>query len=240
MENLVRRILVVARVTTMASVSASPLYCACPSSSAMPSLAYRSFSGLRQSSFGACLVGSSRSLVLAKKSRAASGVWHGSSARKLIVVCALMERCGAAAAASSSACNAGKIVSQGKQRRRSHVVGARNVSPGKKNTTVVPSQPEMTPEELAEYEKLVSQLDGKQPDFWEGEQWNWLGFVLQYLWVFGFVVSIIACLVAVRTYNLGATDFKNTEVFKEALESQSSDFGESFNEIEDAPSVVQE
>lgn len=240
MENLVRRILVVARVTTMASVSASPLYCACPSSSAMPSLAYRSFSGLRQSSFGACLVGSSRSLVLAKKSRAASGVWHGSSARKLVVVCALMERCGAAAAASSSACNAGKIVSQGKQRRRSHVVGARNVSPGKKNTTVVPSQPEMTPEELAEYEKLVSQLDGKQPDFWEGEQWNWLGFVLQYLWVFGFVVSIIACLVAVRTYNLGATDFKNTEVFKEALESQSSDFGESFNEIEDAPSVVQE
>jgi hypothetical protein len=239
-ENLVRRILVVARVTTMASVSASPLYCACPSSSAMPSLAYRSFSGLRQSSFGACLVGSSRSLVLAKKSRAASGVWHGSSARKLIVVCALTERCGAAAAASSSACNAGKIVSQGKQRRRSHVVGARNVSPGKKNTTVVPSQPEMTPEELAEYEKLVSQLDGKQPDFWEGEQWNWLGFVLQYLWVFGFVVSIIACLVAVRTYNLGATDFKNTEVFKEALESQSSDFGESFNEIEDAPSVVQE
>jgi hypothetical protein len=239
-ENLVRRILVVARVTTMASVSASPLYCACPSSSAMPSLAYRSFSGLRQSSFGACLVGSSRSLVLAKKSRAASGVWHGSPARKLIVVCALTERCGAAAAASSSACNAGKIVSQGKQRRRSHVVGARNVSPGKKNTTVVPSQPEMTPEELAEYEKLVSQLDGKQPDFWEGEQWNWLGFVLQYLWVFGFVVSIIACLVAVRTYNLGATDFKNTEVFKEALESQSSDFGESFNEIEDAPSVVQE
>jgi hypothetical protein len=239
-ENLVPRILVVARVTTMASVSASPLYCACPSSSAMPSLAYRSFSGLRQSSFGACLVGSSRSLVLAKKSRAASGVWHGSSARKLIVVCALTERCGAAAAASSSACNAGKIVSQGKQRRRSHVVGARNVSPGKKNTTVVPSQPEMTPEELAEYEKLVSQLDGKQPDFWEGEQWNWLGFVLQYLWVFGFVVSIIACLVAVRTYNLGATDFKNTEVFKEALESQSSDFGESFNEIEDAPSVVQE
>ncbi|CAK9217606.1 unnamed protein product [Sphagnum troendelagicum] len=224
----------------MASVSASPLYCACPSSSAMPSLAYRSFSGLRQSSFGACLVGSSRSLVLAKKSRAASGVWHGSSARKLVVVCALMERCGAAAAASSSACNAGKIVSQGKQRRRSHVVGARNVSPGKKNTTVVPSQPEMTPEELAEYEQLVSQLDGKQPDFWEGEQWNWLGFVLQYLWVFGFVVSIIACLVAVRTYNLGATDFKNTEVFKEALESQSSDFGESFNEIEDAPSVVQE
>ncbi|CAK9215475.1 unnamed protein product [Sphagnum troendelagicum] len=224
----------------MASVSASPLYCACPSSSAMPSLAYRSFSGLRQSSFGACLVGSSRSLVLAKKSRAVSGVWHGSSARKLIVVCALTERCGAAAAASSSACNAGKIVSQGKQRRRSHVVGARNVSPGKKNTTVVPSQPEMTPEELAEYEKLVSQLEGKQPDFWEGEQWNWLGFVLQYLWVFGFVVSIIACLVAVRTYNLGATDFKNTEVFKEALESQSSDFGESFNEIEDAPSVVQE
>lgn len=89
MENLVPRILVVARVTTMASVSASPLYCACPSSSAMPSLAYRSFSGLRQSSFGACLVGSSRSLVLAKKSRAASGVWHGSSARKLIVVCAV-------------------------------------------------------------------------------------------------------------------------------------------------------
>ncbi|CAM6043100.1 unnamed protein product [Sphagnum compactum] len=224
----------------MASVSASPLYCACPSSSAMPSLAYRSFSGLRQSSFGARLVGSSRSLVLAKKSRPASGVWHGSSARKLIVVCALMERCGAVAAASSSACNAGKIVSQGKQRRRSHVVGARNVSPGKKNTTVVPSQPEMTPEELAEYEKLVSQLEGKQPDFWEGEQWNWLGFVIQYLWVFGFVVSIIACLVAVRTYNLGATDFKNTEVFKEALESQSSDFGESFNEREDAPSVVQE
>lgn len=58
--------------------------------------------------------------------------------------------------------------------------------------------------------------------------------------IWGRAVQIIACLVAVRTYNLGASDFKNTEVFKEALESQSSDFGESFNEIEDAPSVVQE
>lgn len=35
-----------------------------------------------------------------------------------------------------------------------------------------------------------------------------------------FSLQIIACLTAVRTYNLGATDFKNTEVFKEAIEYQ--------------------
>lgn len=34
------------------------------------------------------------------------------------------------------------------------------------------------------------------------------------------VLQIVACITAVRTYNLGATDFKNTEVFKEAIEYQ--------------------
>jgi hypothetical protein len=49
-------------------------------------------------------------------------------------------------------------------------------------------------------------------------------------------MQIVACIVAVRTYNYGATDFKNTEVFKEALETQAGDFIDDSSE----PSVFDE
>jgi hypothetical protein len=42
----------------------------------------------------------------------------------------------------------------------------------------------------------------------------------------GFVLQIIACIMAMQTYNLGATDFKNTEVFKEVIEFQTEGGGE--------------
>eukprot|EP00270_Netrium_digitus_P005444 TRINITY_DN1719_c0_g1_i2.p1 TRINITY_DN1719_c0_g1~~TRINITY_DN1719_c0_g1_i2.p1 ORF type:complete len:199 (+),score=40.33 TRINITY_DN1719_c0_g1_i2:25-597(+) len=65
-------------------------------------------------------------------------------------------------------------------------------------------------------------MEGDEPDFWEGPQWNWLGFLLQYLWAFGILVAIIASIYAVRTYNTGAVDFTQTEMF-EALTAGSSD-----------------
>lgn len=63
-------------------------------------------------------------------------------------------------------------------------------------------------------------LPGDEPDFWEGPQWDALGFIVQYLWAIGIVVALIGCGVAVKTYNLGATDFKETPVYKEAMKAQ--------------------
>lgn len=60
-------------------------------------------------------------------------------------------------------------------------------------------------------------MDGDAPDFWEGTKFNPLGFFLQYFWAFGIVFALVACGYAVRTYNSGATDFKETEAFKEAV-----------------------
>lgn len=66
----------------------------------------------------------------------------------------------------------------------------------------------------------VPKLPGEEPDFWEGPKWDTFGFIIRYLWAFGFVFGLVACGVAVRTYNFGATDFKETPVYKEAIESQ--------------------
>lgn len=63
-------------------------------------------------------------------------------------------------------------------------------------------------------------LPGDEPNFWEGPQWNTFGFIIRYLWAFGFLFALVACGIAVRTYNFGATDFKETPVYKEAIESQ--------------------
>ncbi|KAG0619919.1 hypothetical protein M758_4G175200 [Ceratodon purpureus] len=101
-----------------------------------------------------------------------------------------------------------------------HLANARNVPAERKSVTVTPTEPEMSPADVKVYEETCAKLEGVQPDFWEGSGWNALGWTIQYMWVFGIVVSIVACITAVRTYNLGATDFKNTEVFKEAIEFQ--------------------
>ncbi|XP_007036508.2 PREDICTED: uncharacterized protein LOC18604111 [Theobroma cacao] len=68
--------------------------------------------------------------------------------------------------------------------------------------------------------KPFPELPGLQPDLWEGPQWDVLGFLVQYLWAFGIVFALIACGVAVSTYNEGATDFKETPAYKESIQSQ--------------------
>ncbi|XP_019168570.1 PREDICTED: uncharacterized protein LOC109164505 [Ipomoea nil] len=92
---------------------------------------------------------------------------------------------------------------------------------------------------------VMPELPGKETDFWEGPQWDAFGFFLQYLWAFGIVFALIACGIAVTTYNDGATDFKETPAYKESVQSQEllegpeasdSDVFES-NPTEEAPSL---
>ncbi|XP_009621928.3 uncharacterized protein LOC107825854 [Nicotiana tabacum] len=92
---------------------------------------------------------------------------------------------------------------------------------------------------------VMPQLPGLETDFWEGPQWDGFGFFVQYMWAFGVLFSLIACGIAVATYNDGATDFKATPVYKEAIQSRelleepeasNSDVFES-NPTEEAPSL---
>ncbi|KAG2322520.1 hypothetical protein Bca4012_056722 [Brassica carinata] len=66
----------------------------------------------------------------------------------------------------------------------------------------------------------VKDLPGLEPDPFEGPQWDGLGFFVQYLWAFGIVFALISGGIAAGTYNEGATDFKETPVYKEAMESR--------------------
>ncbi|KAK8489554.1 hypothetical protein V6N13_097288 [Hibiscus sabdariffa] len=68
--------------------------------------------------------------------------------------------------------------------------------------------------------KPFPDLPGLQPDPFEGPQWDVLGFLVQYLWAFGIVFALIACGIAVATYNEGATDFKETPAYKESIQSR--------------------
>ncbi|XP_074567430.1 uncharacterized protein LOC141824093 [Curcuma longa] len=63
-------------------------------------------------------------------------------------------------------------------------------------------------------------LPGEEKDFWEGPQWNAFGFFVQYLWAFGVGFALIACGIAVATYNEGATDFRQTTVYKESVQTK--------------------
>ncbi|KAI3454843.1 hypothetical protein Pfo_030841 [Paulownia fortunei] len=67
---------------------------------------------------------------------------------------------------------------------------------------------------------VMPELPGDKPDFWEGPQWDALGFFVQYMWAFGIVFALVACGIAVATYNEGATDFKDTPVYKESIQSR--------------------
>nr|XP_051178731.1 uncharacterized protein LOC127293201 isoform X1 [Lolium perenne] len=69
--------------------------------------------------------------------------------------------------------------------------------------------------------------DPKQVDFWEGSQWDLLGFFVQYMWAFGVFFSLVACGFAVATYNDGATDFRETPSFKESLTQEFPEDAES-------------
>ncbi|EFJ07987.1 hypothetical protein SELMODRAFT_448213 [Selaginella moellendorffii] len=52
---------------------------------------------------------------------------------------------------------------------------------------------------------------GMVPDFWEGPQWNWLGFILQYLWAIGIVVAVITCGILFVTYKPREADYRFRE-----------------------------
>ncbi|GMN69608.1 hypothetical protein TIFTF001_038655 [Ficus carica] len=67
---------------------------------------------------------------------------------------------------------------------------------------------------------FLPKLPGDEPDLWEGEQWDALGFFVEYMWAFGIVFALVACGIAVSTYNEGATDFKETPAYKESVQSQ--------------------
>ncbi|KAF0910233.1 hypothetical protein E2562_001426 [Oryza meyeriana var. granulata] len=80
--------------------------------------------------------------------------------------------------------------------------------------------------------------DPEKPDFWEGPQWEALGFFVQYMWAFGVFFGgslhggagvsgfklqsdyLVACGFAVATYNEGATDFRETPAYKESVQTQ--------------------
>ncbi|KAL9239344.1 hypothetical protein vseg_013678 [Gypsophila vaccaria] len=67
---------------------------------------------------------------------------------------------------------------------------------------------------------VVPELPGDKPSLWEGPQWDGLGFFVQYMWAFGVVFALVACGIAVATYNEGATDFRETPAYKESVQSQ--------------------
>lgn len=45
-------------------------------------------------------------------------------------------------------------------------------------------------------------------------------FEFQYWWIWCGVIQLVACGVAVATYNDGATDFKETPAYKESIQTQ--------------------
>lgn len=92
---------------------------------------------------------------------------------------------------------------------------------------------------------FLPQLPGDKQDFWEGPQWDALGFFVQYMWAFGILFALVACGIAVATYNEGATDFRETPAYKESVQSRDlleepeasdSDVFES-NPTEEAPAL---
>ncbi|KAK7380035.1 hypothetical protein VNO78_32382 [Psophocarpus tetragonolobus] len=46
----------------------------------------------------------------------------------------------------------------------------------------------------------IRKLVGKEPDFWEGEQWEWFGIFAKYLWIFGFVFGAIFAVYGFFTF----------------------------------------
>ncbi|XP_020257119.1 uncharacterized protein LOC109833739, partial [Asparagus officinalis] len=72
-----------------------------------------------------------------------------------------------------------------------------------------------------EYSKEpMPKLEGLEPDFWEGPQWNAFGFFVQYMWAFGILFGLISGGIAAATYNEGAADFKQTPAYKESIQSR--------------------
>lgn len=43
---------------------------------------------------------------------------------------------------------------------------------------------------------VMPKLPGEEPDFWEGPQWDGLGFFVQYLWAFGILFAVNFILIS--------------------------------------------
>lgn len=140
-------------------------------------------------------------------------------------------------------------------------LAAKKFTAGKNKRSSISTKEPVKEEEEEEFQKInisidgatatigdafeMPKLPGEETDFWEGPQWDGFGFFVQYMWAFGVLFSLVACGIAVATYNDGATDFKSTPVYKEAIQSQElleepeasdSDVFES-NPTEEAPSL---
>ncbi|KAI5068203.1 hypothetical protein GOP47_0016548 [Adiantum capillus-veneris] len=137
-----------------------------------------------------------------------------------------------------------RVLSTGRSKLPLLQVAARRSSQRQK--PVVEQREPLDDDESAYGEYVKPDLPGQEPDFWEGPQFELLGFVVQYLWAFGVLIALIGCFAAVRFYNYGAADFKGTEVYKDAMESQGFVETPSDSKVfeepppQDAPSVVQE
>lgn len=80
-----------------------------------------------------------------------------------------------------------------------HVVSAKKFSPrtGKNrrgSSTTTQDQEDQRPDDVvldAGDGYFLPELPGDKPDFWEGSQWDALGFFVQYLWAFGIVFAVM-------------------------------------------------
>ncbi|KAK4283440.1 hypothetical protein QN277_000390 [Acacia crassicarpa] len=118
--------------------------------------------------------------------------------------------------------------------RKLHIVSAKKFSPrsgrldknNRRGSVTTEDQEDQRTDEIqdsidnADDGYFLPELPGDKPNFWEGPQWEALGFFVQYLWAFGIVFALIACGIAVTTYNEGATDFKETPAYKESIQSR--------------------
>ncbi|KAF3534659.1 hypothetical protein DY000_02042433, partial [Brassica cretica] len=66
----------------------------------------------------------------------------------------------------------------------------------------------------------IKDLPGLEPDPFEGSQWDGLGFFVQYLWAFGIVFALFNFVTVNLQWNCGGDVFKETPVYKEAMESR--------------------
>ncbi|KAJ8758755.1 hypothetical protein K2173_000476 [Erythroxylum novogranatense] len=59
---------------------------------------------------------------------------------------------------------------------------------------------------------VMPKLPGDEPDFWEGPQWDALGFFVQYLWAFGIIFAV--CVLFASYDFFGRTRRSNSDVFE--------------------------
>ncbi|XP_058722384.1 uncharacterized protein LOC131594307 [Vicia villosa] len=118
------------------------------------------------------------------------------------------------------------------KRRTLHIVSAKKFSSRSRRnqptTTTTPDQ-ELQPKNEIEI-PFYSDEDwpfpyrppgtSKEADFFEGPQWDTVGFIGEWLWILGGVFAVCGGGFAAINYNQGASDFKDTPAYKESVQSQ--------------------